>query len=143
MSPYKRWEFALKKGSGNDYELLQHVIDDSNNKRKIISHGKYYSCAKFVRDKYHKFFTKEDIYYETCCYAYPKICNGKCCSFLNNKERCGCDMLPKRATRLDNCYDDCCRFIRLKNNRQFYIIWSNEFIPPNKYQNRKYKDIKY
>lgn len=54
----KRWEKALKKGGGNDYDFLNRVIDDANTEKKILCHGKYYSCAKFVRDNYNKFFYK-------------------------------------------------------------------------------------
>jgi hypothetical protein len=145
MTYCKRWNVALDKEKGNDYDMLQRIINDANNKRKILCHGQYYSCAKFVRDKYHKFFTKEDIYNVTCCNAYPKICGGNCCRHLRyiDKDECGCNIIPKRATRLDNCYEDCCRFIRIKNNRKFYISWSDEYIAPIKYQDRKYKDNKY
>jgi len=140
MSYKKRWTVALKKGSGNDYELLQSVIKDSNECKKVLSSGKYYSCAKFVRDTFGKFFTKEDHYIQTCCRAYPNICGGVCCceKLSIDDDECKCNILPKKMKNIGLCYNDSCRFVEYKS-KKFYIKWHHTYVPPKKYHENVHK----
>ena len=80
---HSKWKKALVKQRGKNYDFFKKVIEDAKvKKRVLIKGGTYYSCAKFIAQIYvvlqYKFRKNPNIKI-TCCRAYPRICNGKCC----------------------------------------------------------------
>ena len=118
----RRWQ----KSTYRNINFINKVISDAiSHKKLLIKGGTYYSCAKFIRDKYGYKFNKSPSLMTTCCNAYPYICGGKCCS-RDEELLCGCSELPldKKFKHNGNCYNDCCNIITfIKSRQEFYLQW--------------------
>jgi hypothetical protein len=120
----KEWYKIVNGKRGNRRDLMNIVLNDAINGKKVATKGgSYYSCARFIK-RYHKSFTfkKTSLIRYTCCHSYPKICGGVCCC-SNIETRCNCDSLPSKSIHINNCYEDNCNIVKIPGGRRFNLQW--------------------
>lgn len=118
---FYRWKRAIIKGSGKDFEALQELLSMNDTNFHRLSNRKYRALL-FCRAMLGWKITKKPIFLKTCCRRYPLECGGVCCSDLDLE--CQCDEIDQNSKRIvfqDNCYDDCCVLMTIRDNKKFLV----------------------